>query len=304
MPPMPPSINPDVNSPFLADAEVVIIVDPYSTGCLIGKEMAMRGYNLIALWTKGFSPDMKTHVPQSCGSMNYLAQVDEIGDLAETADAVTKAAGGRTIAACLAGGEAGVDLADALSEYLKVRTNGTEIPNRRDKKIQQELIRKTGLRSVRQAGGVKFEEVEPFLKTEGFPVVLKPNESAGSDGVKLCHSMEEAKEHFDVLMESQMVNGGECPSVLCQEYLRGKEYVVDHVSRDGVHKTMMVWVRIFCALSLSFVSHSREYPHSRVLTRCTIKGMQMELNSSTLVVLRYLLILQKPPCLSRTFVEF
>jgi len=239
---MPPSINPDANSPFLADAEVVIIVDPYSTGCLIGKEMAMRGYNLLALWTKGFSPDMKTHVPQSCGTMNYLAQVDEVGDLSETVDAVKKAAGTRTIAACLAGGEAGVDLADALSEALGVRTNGTEIPNKRDKKVQQELIRKTGLRSVRQAGGTKFEEVEPFLKTEGFPVVLKPNESAGSDGVKLCHSMQEAKEHFEVLMKSQMVNGGECPAVLCQEYLQGKEYVIDHVSRDGVHKTMMVWV--------------------------------------------------------------
>jgi hypothetical protein len=30
--------------------------------------------------------------------------------------------------------------------------------------------------------------------------------------------------------------------VICQEFLAGKEYVVDHVSRDGVHKTVMVWV--------------------------------------------------------------
>ena len=29
-----------------------------------------------------------------------------------------------------------------------------------------------------------------------------------------------------------------CPS----EFLKGKEYVIDHVSRDGVHKTAMVWV--------------------------------------------------------------
>ena len=27
-----------------------------------------------------------------------------------------------------------------------------------------------------------------------------------------------------------------------QEFLRGKEYVLDHVSVDGVHKTMMSWV--------------------------------------------------------------
>merc|ERR1711920_282033 len=31
-------------------------------------------------------------------------------------------------------------------------------------------------------------------------------------------------------------------AVLCQEFLKGKEYVIDCVSRDGVHKCVMVWV--------------------------------------------------------------
>jgi len=31
-------------------------------------------------------------------------------------------------------------------------------------------------------------------------------------------------------------------AVLCQEFLKGKEYVVDHVSKDGIHKTVMIWV--------------------------------------------------------------
>jgi len=224
---------------------VVILVDPYSTGCLIAKEINLRGYPILALWTKGFSPEMKMHVPTACGTMNYLAQVDEPneGGLKAVSDAIATAIGpDRKVTACLAGGEAGVDLADALSEYLGLLTNGTGIPNRRDKKIQQELVRKMGLRSVRQAGGNKLEDVDAFLKTETYPVVLKPNESAGSDGVKLCHTYEEAVEHFHVLMKSQMVNGGEVPSVLCQEFLKGKEYVVDHVSLDGLHKTMMVWV--------------------------------------------------------------
>ena len=33
-----------------------------------------------------------------------------------------------------------------------------------------------------------------------------------------------------------------CLTTSCTEFLKGREYVVDHVSRDGVHKTMMVWV--------------------------------------------------------------
>eukprot|EP00532_Pseudo-nitzschia_australis_P008561 CAMPEP_0168173946 /NCGR_PEP_ID=MMETSP0139_2-20121125/6204_1 /TAXON_ID=44445 /ORGANISM="Pseudo-nitzschia australis, Strain 10249 10 AB" /LENGTH=969 /DNA_ID=CAMNT_0008091989 /DNA_START=69 /DNA_END=2978 /DNA_ORIENTATION=+ len=222
--------------------EAVVLVDPYSTGCCVAEEIMKRGFSVIALWTLGFSSEMKKHIPMSCGTMKYLAEVDERETLAQTSEAMYEAAGSLRVVACLAGGEAGVDLADALSEHIKVRTNGTDIPNRRDKKVQQEIIRKHGLRSVRQAGDSDFVGVKDFLRTEPYPVVLKPVESAGSDGVKLCHSFEEAEEHFHVLMNSQMVNGGDCAAVLCQEFLRGKEYVVDHVSRDGEHKTVMVWV--------------------------------------------------------------
>jgi biotin carboxylase len=239
---MPPQ---QVQTPHLIPEEssgLVVIVDPYSTGCLIAQEISKRGYLIAALWSDGFAEAMKTHVPQSCGALNWYAQMDEAKTLAETGALVRDAARDSTLVAVIAGGEAGVDLADKLSEYLEVVTNGTEIPNRRDKKVQQELVKAKGLRGVRQAGSDKFEDVEEFLKTEPYPVVLKPIESAGSDGVKLCNTFEEAKEHFEVLMKSQMVNGGKVPAVLCQEFLKGKEYVVDHVSLNGVHKTVMVWV--------------------------------------------------------------
>lgn len=229
-------------SEYVKSKKAVVFVDPYSTGCVVAQEMARRGYLLIALWTTGFSEEMKTHVPESCGKMVYFAEMDQQATLEETERVLKEVAMGHQIAACLAGGEAGVDFADEFSEHLGVLSNGTSIPNRRDKKLQQELIKKIGLRSVRQDGSDEFADVEQFLKTEPYPVVLKPVESAGSDGVKLCYTFEEAKDHFETLMKGQMVNGGDCPAVLCQEFLKGKEYVIDHVSRDGVHKTMMVWV--------------------------------------------------------------
>ena len=107
-----------------ASKEVVVIVDPYSTGCLVAEEIGKRGYKLIAMWTKGFSEIMKTHVPISVKSLHYYAEVTEVGSLDDTAAIATEAAGSFRIVACLAGGEAGVDLADALSEKLGVRTNG------------------------------------------------------------------------------------------------------------------------------------------------------------------------------------
>ena len=211
--------------------QLILIIDPYSTGCMVAQEITKRGYPIMAIWTKGFSAEMKTHVPLSCRDLTYVEELDD--ELHWTLDDLVRAvyqAKGRaarkigkmedyyTIAGCIAGGEAGVDMADALSEKLGVLSNGTkgDFANRRDKRVQQDLVRQSGLRAVRQACGEKFEDVEEFLKREQFPVVLKPTDSAGSDGVKLCHSFEQAKEHFHHLLTVEAVNGGYNKQVLCQ----------------------------------------------------------------------------------------
>jgi len=234
-----------------ATQRAVLVVTPYSTGCCVALEMQRRGYAVVALWIRGFAEEMKTHVPLSCSKeLRYVCEIEEQETLDETLLEIQKQTSdaGLEIVACLAGGEAGVDAADILSEAMGLLSNGIlrdangQALNRRDKKVQQELLRSAGMRSVRQSGSDKFEDVEEFLRTESYPIVLKPTESAGSDGVKLCPNFDEAKEHFHQLMNSQLVNGGDCGQVLCQEFLKGKEYVVDHVSLNGVHKTMMCWV--------------------------------------------------------------
>lgn len=220
----------------------VVVVDPYSTGCCLALECFKRGYGVIALWSCGASEEMKLHKPRSCDELIYVAEVSEKSTLKATVDIVLAAAAERKVYAVMVGGDSGVPLADALSETLGLRTNGAQMQNRRDKKLQQELVKAAGLRSVRQACGTKLCEIQEFLRNERMPVVVKPVESAGSDGVKLCHSIEEAETHFQLLMKSQQRVGAQGAAVLCQEFLKGKEYVIDCVSCDGVHKTVMVWV--------------------------------------------------------------
>ena len=94
---------------------------------------------------------------------------------------------------------------------------------RRDKMVQQELVRDSGLRAVRQSCGENFSDVEEFLRTEEYPVVIKPTNSFCTDGVKLCESFEEAKEHFEYLLNNENVFGGHNEKILCQEFLKGKE---------------------------------------------------------------------------------
>ena len=55
----------------------------------------------------------------------------------------------------------------------------------------------------------------------------------------------EAREHFDFLNSSDRWCGAQNRGVLLQEFLEGTEYIVDHVSCDGVHKTTMLWMYDF-----------------------------------------------------------
>ena len=91
---------------------------------------------------------------------------------------VNKAAEDCKVMAVIVGAESGVPLVDGLSEHLGVPTNCTQIPQRLGKKLQQELTKKAGLRSVRQAGSTLLSDVKAFLESAQTPVVAKPVESA------------------------------------------------------------------------------------------------------------------------------
>ncbi|CAE7433994.1 ddaF [Symbiodinium natans] len=188
---------------------------------------------------RGHYPTAARGVPEK-----FLCELDEQPTLKATSEAIRKATVGKELVAVMCGGETGVKVADALAESMGLRGNSTAhgMENRRDKRVQQEAVKAAGLRSVRSACGTKWSEVAAFASQEEFPIIVKPVESAGSDGVKKCCTVEEAQAHFELLMNSQRKCGAQGAAVLLQEFLKGTEYIVDIVSRNGVHKTTMVWV--------------------------------------------------------------
>ena len=94
--------------------DAVVMVTPYSTGCCIAQEIQQRGYSLICLWNKGFSDDMKKHVPSSCSDLSYFAELTECDSMEDTITTLEKtaASGGYKIVGVICGGEAGVDLGE------------------------------------------------------------------------------------------------------------------------------------------------------------------------------------------------
>jgi len=232
-------------------SSIVIVVDPISTGGSVAFEAHIRGHSVMAVWCNELMEEFRSHVPDCCKTegFHYYAEVDEKNSISATAAATKKAAKGMPILACIVGGESGVTLADKLSMELGVVSNGVFASgDRRNKSVQQKAVKAAGLRAVREACGKRWCEVESFVKSESFPVVVKPVESCGSDGVKLCNTLQEAQAHFNLLMDSQRKVGAQGAAVLVQEFLKGKEYVVDHVSYTEpetgkvVHKCVMVWV--------------------------------------------------------------
>ena len=79
------------------------------------------------------------------------------------------------------------------------------------------------------------------MTSGAFKAVVKPCEGAGSDGVTICNSKQDVRDAFLKLDGTRNVLGLTTYEVLVQEYLVGDEYVVDTVSRDGVHKCVAIW---------------------------------------------------------------
>lgn len=101
---------------------------------------------------------------------------------------------------------------------------------------------------MKQARCTNIEEMTSFLETLRRPgtgadlkCVVKPVQSAGTDDVFLCQSMDEAIIAFEKIYGTVNGIGLHNDCVLVQEFLVGKEYVVDKVSRDGVHKLVAIW---------------------------------------------------------------
>ncbi|CAI5720303.1 unnamed protein product [Peronospora destructor] len=239
--------------------EAIVIVDPYTTGMTMAEKVLERGYLCICVYsdTLEVTQERIAHVPKDLAA-KFLAIIyhdgevegeDEEKALKDTAAAVRHVKN-VDIIGIFAGAETGVMLADKLSEHFKLTTNGTKgSAARRNKYLMGEKVRAAGLRAVAQVQATKWSQVEsfvhdslvPMLKGGDFKVIVKPVDSAGSDDVMLCQSMDEVRLAFGNIQGKINGLGLENQATLVQEYLDGTEYVVDTVSRNGVTKVVALW---------------------------------------------------------------
>lgn len=219
-------------------------MDPISTGLDLAIELRKQGMNLVRIFSRSFPASVVSHL-QGSEALDWTSTIQhQDDDLERTLKLLRNLK--LSFQACVPGCETGVRCADALAERLGLPGNGALTSDiRRNKYLMGEQLRRSGLRAAKQALVQDWTDVETFLETEGygeeFQLIVKPLDSAASDGVNLCHSRAELRQSVEELLGELNALGTLNSGILVQEYLGGRELVVDSVSREGVHKIVALW---------------------------------------------------------------
>lgn len=103
------------------------------------------------------------------------------------------------------------------------------------------MLEKSGIKGLRSWLGDDLEALLKWVGSIGLPVVLKPHNSSGADGVHICSSKEDVKSAFNSLFGSRNILGEVITRVLAQEFASGEEVVVNTVSCAGRHVISDLW---------------------------------------------------------------
>ncbi len=144
----------------------------------------------------------------------------------------------------VAGSELGIELCDQLCDALALPAGNRAATTawRRSKHAMHERLREVGLRSARQRKTCDRDALDEWLRGHGtYPVVIKPVDSTGSDGVSVCAGRDEALAAFDRILRQVNLLGRINQEVLAQEYLDGRQFFVNTVSWDGRHQVTDIW---------------------------------------------------------------
>ncbi len=222
----------------------IIVVECISTGKNFIEDIINRGYNPIVMHLN--KPDtkagkkMQKHIQEEYESIPYeFDMVYEQDSFEETLKEVKKFNPLLIIPAS----EAGVRLATKLSHELGLV--GNSIENLDAMTLKHEMhnrLAQKGIRSIKGKIVHSLEEVLDFYDSESLKeVVLKPIYSAASANVRICLNRDEVIQSAKLLLDDYNVYGDNISEILIQERIKGVEYIVNTVSRDGVPCVTTVW---------------------------------------------------------------
>jgi len=213
-----------------------VIVDAYSTGAKLAPRFDAADLPVVHVQS---SPRMPDFYLRSFRAEHFAANIVHDGDLEVTLAQLAS----HDPTFVVVGSEPGVPLADALSERLGLPSNGTALSQaRRDKHAMAGALRAAGLRAVEELKTGDAGEAAAWAKDrDEWPVVVKPLDSAGTDGVSLCEDPAAIEAAFAALLGRPNALRGANRELLVQELLSGTQLFFNSISWDGVHHISEIW---------------------------------------------------------------
>ncbi|MFJ5451630.1 ATP-grasp domain-containing protein [Pectobacterium jejuense] len=216
--------------------KIVILVDAYSSGNGLAPEFNQQGYRCAHIQSR-------SNLPQKL--LDSYQTDDFFINLPYAGSETIKQLENYDIIAVVAGSETGIELADRLAEMLGLPGNKTpSSPSRRNKYLMQESLRNSNLSHIpthRLTDPTEaVQHAADLLKTYN-KLVLKPADSAGTDSVFVCTTIEEVMTHATSLFKKSNQLNLKNEILILQPFIEGEEYVVDTVSYNGHHKICAVW---------------------------------------------------------------
>ncbi|KAB8029697.1 dapdiamide A synthase [Fluviispira multicolorata] len=224
--------------PILNNKEVIVIIDAWSGGKYLIPAFQALGYFCLHI--------QSPFLPAIFVKDNQLAIDRSDKHIVHDGNFETllKALKPYAIKAILAGSEGAVSLADQLNDVLalKFTNQATLSAARRNKFLMQEQLARSDVASIEQQLITHLDELRRWLASYNrWPVVLKPVQSAGTDGVFICHSLKQAEQAFDAILSKNDLFGNCNLEVLCQEFLEGEEFVVNGIACQGRYFFTELW---------------------------------------------------------------
>ena len=213
------------------EKDLILIVDPFSTGALYAPLFKAKGYRCHAVLSAPTVPER--FIKAFTGEGFEQAELIAATEIVALIDPLQ-------VCAVVAGSELGVRVTDQLAQHFGVSGNTPETSAwRRDKNAMQHAIANAGLRHIPSVEVSSPEDAQAALKQfpEQGEFVLKPVNSFMTDGVELVqgrNGLEQALASLDWLGSNAL--GEPKGRYLIQEFVSGPEYVVDMVvSAQGIH---------------------------------------------------------------------
>lgn len=214
----------------------IAIVDGYSTGAALARRLHGLGVQCTHVQSQVHG---NSYLRRSFDPAHYADDLGFIPDPGHLQDLLER----RGVSRVVAGSESGVTQAETLSLSLGLPTNTAEHREaRRDKDLMAQAVRAAGLATPHGTVAASPDAAAAWFTRSGLQeAVVKPLNSAGTDGVSFCRTAEHVRTATAAVLGGLTIFGHPNTAVLLQERIIGTEYYINTVSHRGHHRVAEIW---------------------------------------------------------------